>query len=183
VPSPEPLTQLHHTSDMAAVDGRSAPWHEDEEARSETPGGSRRVTFSREAASTRELPMDPGSDGTTGSVSLPDVRRPADEGAKRAKRLKRRSRIGATNKARPAPKQPKSSQVGKVSGACSGTGLPGVSAPVRRKADSARIDFAPLGLDYSGLSATADLSMSMSESLQDWNESPQQVGTAKLCAV
>eukprot|EP01043_Picozoa_sp_COSAG02_P034437 COSAG02_NODE_2406_length_8930_cov_10.414676_4_plen_996_part_00 len=133
----------------------------------ETERPSSRVTFSRgEDNTTREFdPIPLGAEGLplpasglVESASLPNISANSTNAQRRQKRRKR------SRRARPAPRQPEGSHVGTVGGACTGRGLPRVSASA-----SFSGPLEPLGLEYEGFGQ----GISFSASARDWGGPPQ----------
>ena len=132
------------------------------------------MTFSRgDDNTTREFdPMEAERmSGLAESASLPNISGSSTKAQRRKKRRK------SSRRARPAPRQPKGSQVGTVGGACTGRGLPRVSTSA-----SFSGPLEPLGLQHEGFgqgisfSATArewGRSQTGLEDGQDWAEQTQ----------
>lgn len=140
-----------------------------------TPGGSRRVTFSREleASFDGDSAAAVGIDGLGGlsppeagslgqSVSLPDIsagEQPSDEQQERARRNQRNRRNRQQRRRHKKKSSTSSSGSVRVPGAVSGPGLPRVSR---------NASFEGLGLDYSALDVSGDFSFS--STLQQWED-------------
>ena len=139
----------------SAVDGGDlATWEPEPGDYPRTPGGSR-VTFSREANRTHEYFPVEGAESSDLDVNvLPSISSSEGSGPQSGVKRRKRSKRAKKSRAKDAPKHPAGSQVGKVVGACSGEGLPRVS---RSQSSSS---FQSLGLDYSELGTTADISLS-----------------------
>ena len=100
------------------------------------------------------------SNGLAESTSLPNISASSTD-TQRKKKQRKHSR-----RARPAPRQPKGSHVGTVGGACTGRGLPRVSASA-----SFSGPLEPLGLEYEGFGQ----GISFSASARNWGRPPQGV--------